>query len=326
MSLEVAVQAHRAAGIFTVASAGNSGSGCASVDDPIAIFDEVYSVGALNSDGSIASFSSRGPVSIDGSNRPKPDIAAPGVGVLSSVPTNGYGTASGTSMAGPHVAGAVALLWSARPILKNKVAYTEEMLNRTAEHVTVTDTCNSTGWPNNVFGYGRLDVLAAVTAVPTQTTMITGVVRAAGSLQPVANAVVAATYVSPSLQFGTRTDANGVYSMTVLPGVYTMTASAEGYDDSGEQTADASANAAGNVQQDFALVGGPTATATPTFTPTPTQPIIATMTPLLTPSATPMPTNTPTLISTVTVTATLTPAPTSSLRNPLRMYLPFVQR
>ena len=328
VSLSFAVKAHRAAGIFTVASAGNSGgSGCASVNAPIAIFDEVYSVGALNSDGLIAGFSSLGPVSVDGSNRPKPDISAPGVDVLSSVPANGYGTASGTSMAGPHVAGAVALLWSARPAIKNQVAYTEEILNRAAEHVTVTDACNSTGWPNNIYGFGKLDVLAAVNAVPTQTTTITGVVRATGSLQPIVGALVAATYTTPSLQFNARTDANGVYSMSALPGVYTMTASAEGHADSGESVANAFADA----EQNFVLAALPM--ATPTQTPTPTS------TPGLTPSATSFlivscptglplkpectstPTHTPTPTS-VTPTVTLTPQPTQKVR----AYLPLVRK
>ncbi len=325
VSLSFAVKAHRAAGIFTVASAGNSGSSCASVNAPIAIFDEVYTVGALNSDGTIAGFSSRGPVSVDGSNRPKPDIAAPGVGVVSSMYANGYGTASGTSMAGPHVAGAVALLWSARPAIKNKVAYTEEILNRTAAHVTVVDECNSTDWPNNIYGYGKLDVLAAVNAVPTQTATITGVVRAVGSLQPIAGALVAATYATPSLQFGARTDANGVYSMSVLPGIYTLTAAADTYVGSGESVA----NAFADVQQNFVLAAAPT--ATPTQTPTPTQTQTPTPTPSVTtfvigrcptrlplkPECTSTPSRTPTP---VTPTVTPTPQPTQKVR----AYLPFV--
>jgi serine protease AprX len=332
VSLSFAVKAHRAAGIFTVASAGNSGSGCASVNAPIAIFDEVYTVGALNSDGTIAGFSSRGPVSVDGSNRPKPDIAAPGVGVVSSVPSSGYGSLSGTSMAGPHVAGAVALLWSARPALKNKVAYTEEILNRTAAHVTVADECGSTGWPNNIYGYGKLDVLAAVNAVPTQTTTITGVVRAAGSLQPVAGALVAATYTTPSLQFGARTDANGVYSISVLPGVYTLTAAADTYAGSG----DVVANAFANAQQDFVLK--PLPTVTPTQTPTATQippprptdlctANARTQRPACTRPAEPLNTSTPTATQTQTPTPTLatpTVTPTPQPTQKVRAYLPLV--
>jgi Subtilase family len=69
---------------------------------------------------------------------------------------------SGTSMATPHVAGAVALLWSARPGLKNNIELTEEILNNSAVPISTTD-CSSSGIPNNVYGYGRLDIHAAVT-------------------------------------------------------------------------------------------------------------------------------------------------------------------
>jgi hypothetical protein len=63
-------------------------------------------------------------------------------------------------MAGPHVAGAIALLWSARPELKNQIALTESLLNETAVRVNATD-CESNGIPNFVYGFGRLDVKAA---------------------------------------------------------------------------------------------------------------------------------------------------------------------
>ncbi len=86
LSLEPAVAALRVAGIFVVASAGNSGPACGTVTDPIALYDESFSVGAVDSEGNLAMFSSRGPVSVDGSGRVKPDIAAPGVSVLSAYP------------------------------------------------------------------------------------------------------------------------------------------------------------------------------------------------------------------------------------------------
>jgi subtilisin family serine protease len=161
-TLLLAIQAHRAAGIMTVAAAGNEGPGCSSVSSPPAIHGEVYSVAALHTGtDEIASYSSRGPVTADGSGRRKPDISAPGHLVRSSFLEHTYLSIMGTSMASPHVAGAVALLWSARPELKNQVAATEAVLNSSAAPIHSND-CDSDRWPNNTFGCGRLDVKAAV--------------------------------------------------------------------------------------------------------------------------------------------------------------------
>jgi serine protease AprX len=163
-TLQAAVEVQRAAGIMTVVSAGNYGSACSTVSEPLAIYAAVYTVGALNTGtDTIASISSRGPVTVDGSNRRKPDIAAPGTSIRSCVPGGGYNIKTGTSMAAPHVAGAVALLWSADPALKNQITATEQLLNEAAFHIDSTD-CSSSGWPNNTYGYGRLDVKAAVDA------------------------------------------------------------------------------------------------------------------------------------------------------------------
>ncbi len=165
-TLLAAVEAQRAAGIMFVASAGNSGPSCSTVSEPPAIYDAAYSVGAYSvSTGDIASFSSRGPVTVDGSNRSKPDIAAPGVSVRSAYLNDAYIQMSGTSMAGPHVAGAVALLWSAHPALRGRIAETEDVLNESAVDVAST-LCGSGGVPNNVFGWGKLDAKAAVDLGP----------------------------------------------------------------------------------------------------------------------------------------------------------------
>jgi subtilisin family serine protease len=131
-SLHPAVRALRAAGIFVVVSAGNDGPACNTVADPLSIYDEVFSVGAVDKNNDLAIFSSTGPVTADGSGRIKPDIVAPGVQVLSAYPNNSYARVDGTSMAGPHVAGVVALMWSANPNLIGDIDRTEQILVETA--------------------------------------------------------------------------------------------------------------------------------------------------------------------------------------------------
>ncbi|MFV9504001.1 MAG: S8 family serine peptidase [Oscillochloridaceae bacterium umkhey_bin13] len=165
-SLEPAVAALRAAGIFVVASAGNEGDRCASISSPLAIYADAFSVGAVDEAGNVASFSSRGPVEVDGSGRSKPDLLAPGDGVLSAAPGNSYAIASGTSMAGPHVAGVVALLWSANPALIGEIEATEQILRETARPYTGPNSlaCAGSEAGNNVAGAGIVDAYAAVQA------------------------------------------------------------------------------------------------------------------------------------------------------------------
>jgi serine protease AprX len=153
----------RAAGINWVASAGNSGPSCRTVgnDGPTAQYDETYSVGASDINDLLASFSSRGPATFRG-ERIKPDIVAPGVSVRSSYPTNTYVILSGTSMASPHIAGTIALIYSAKPELIGNVNQTERTINRSALHKNSSE-CESNGtYPNNLWGYGRVDALRAV--------------------------------------------------------------------------------------------------------------------------------------------------------------------
>jgi len=144
--LQTVTENVRAAGIVVVVSAGNEGSGCSTVASPI------------------SGFSSRGPVTVDGSNRMKPDISAPGSNVRSSVPPNQYASFSGTSMAGPHVAGLVALLISAKPELAGEVDTIEQIIRDTAFEPSFAGACGIAAgvFPNNTFGAGRIDALAAV--------------------------------------------------------------------------------------------------------------------------------------------------------------------
>jgi subtilisin family serine protease len=164
--LQSVVENVRAAGIVVVFAAGNSGPGCSSIDAPGAMYDASFTVGATDSGDNIAGFSSCGPVTVDGSNRLKPDVSAPGVNIRSSVPGNGYaGGWSGTSMAAPHVVGAVALLISAHPELKGQVDGIERIIEYTAVPRTNSQSCGDvpgTEIPNNTYGWGRVDALAAL--------------------------------------------------------------------------------------------------------------------------------------------------------------------
>jgi subtilisin family serine protease len=165
--LQAVVENTRAAGIFVAVAAGNSGPSCSTVDTVPGFYDASFSVGATSIIDTIAGFSSRGPVTVDGSNRVKPDVVAPGVSIRSSIPGAMYARFSGTSMATPHVAGAVALLWSAVPSLANRVPETEALLRATAVRLTSDQECggvSGSAVPNAVYGWGRIDIAAAVAA------------------------------------------------------------------------------------------------------------------------------------------------------------------
>ncbi|MGA2904018.1 MAG: S8 family serine peptidase [Candidatus Korobacteraceae bacterium] len=166
-TLQSIVDAVRAAGIFLVAAAGNDGPACSTIEYPPAIYASSVTVGATDSSNNIASFSSRGPVTIDGSNRTKPDLSAPGVDIRGAVPGNGYESGwDGTSMAAPHVTGGVALLWQAKPSLDGNVSATEATMEHAAQHLTDPVASGNCRGPmvfqDNTFGWGLLNLLQAV--------------------------------------------------------------------------------------------------------------------------------------------------------------------
>jgi subtilisin family serine protease len=220
---QAAVQAWVAAGIFPAFSAGNSGMSCSSVGSP-GDYPESYASGAYDTGNIIATFSSRGPSMF---GLVKPNIAAPGVNVRSSVPGSSYDWYSGTSMASPHLAGTVALMWSAAPSLVGDVAGTRAVLDESA--VDTSDvSCGGTSKNNNVWGEGHLDALAAVDLSPRGPTgTLQGAVTRAGDGTPIAGASVL-------IQGGVRdqtkvTDASGAYFARLGIGTYQVTAGAFGF-------------------------------------------------------------------------------------------------
>ncbi len=175
------VLAWRAVGIIPVFSNGNE-----DYDGPRvpASYPTVISVGATDSGDNIASFSSRGPAPSfppwsekrywsdpqwNSRSHPfyNPFISAPGVNIRSSVPGGDYEYMSGTSMAGPHVTGTIALLKQANPALDYDAVFW--LLTQTAYQPT-------SGLPDNNYGWGRLDAYEAVTAAMNTSSPVISVV------------------------------------------------------------------------------------------------------------------------------------------------------
>lgn len=163
--MRTAIENLRAAGVMVVTSAGNSGGqGCESVSTPPSIFAAAFAVGATNIEDTIAGFSSRGPATISGDTILQPQVVAPGVQVRSSVRFNGYATFSGTSMSGPHTAGAVALLISALPELAGNVEGLERIFRESATPLFSSQDCGDypgNQHPNAVYGYGLINLETA---------------------------------------------------------------------------------------------------------------------------------------------------------------------
>lgn len=243
------VQAWRDAGIFPAFSNGNAGPNCATAGSPGA-YTNTYATGAYDSDGDIAYFSSRG-AGEDGAI--KPDISAPGVDVRSAAPGGGFAVMSGTSMASPHTAATVALMWASSPAIRGDVAATERLLDRTAHDVDDT-TCGGNAANNNVYGEGRLDAYEAVASVPRGPLGgLTGTVTSAG-----ASLAGATVELDGPMNALAETRADGTYSLPkLMVGDYRIKVTKYGYT-SAESTATVTEGA--NATEDLNLAVAPTGT------------------------------------------------------------------
>jgi len=159
------IAAWHAAGIVPVFSVGNTGTDCGTAGGPGD--RDVIGVGSTTINDNLSSFSSVGP-SLNSTM--KPDISAPGTTVMSADNRfdNAYRIMSGTSMAAPHVAGAIALLLSRNPSLS--YMHVKTLLQSYADRdLTFSDV--RCGWisdgafPNHHFGYGRLNIRRSLEAL-----------------------------------------------------------------------------------------------------------------------------------------------------------------
>ena len=235
--MQTEIEALQAAGILIEVSAGNDGPGCSTLGSP-GDYGEVLTTGSIDHSsgalpGTISFFSSRGPSSLSADFIP--DVMAPGENIRSSIPGGGYeGGWSGTSMSGPHVTGLVGLMWSANPALQGLVAETNMIIQQTA--VPLSDQIGSncggdySSGPNNDWGYGTIDALAAVQAAMLfgDPGTLTGTISATSTGAPLTDVRVTAQ-LTPDLSWKRDTDSSGLYSMLVFSGTYTVSAQLYGY-------------------------------------------------------------------------------------------------
>ncbi|OGO53390.1 MAG: hypothetical protein A2Z32_03545, partial [Chloroflexi bacterium RBG_16_69_14] len=242
------VTAWRSAGIVPVFASGNAGPSCDSGGSP-GDYPEAFSVGAVDITDNIAEFSSRGPSAFEDQGKTtNPNVSAPGVDVVSSVPGGGYEAFSGTSMATPHTAGTIALVLSSALGVTGEQAM-DAIRTTAVDHLD--DQCGGAedGDPNNVYGDGRIDAYQAVLLTATGGHLAGTVVDAATSA-PIGGAKVTASAADRSNS--AITGADGTYLLFLPEGAWDVTADAFGY--APQVATGVEIVTDETTQQDFALV------------------------------------------------------------------------
>jgi len=242
-----------AAGVVVTFSAGNEGPSPGSLRFPgyrATTPTNCFTIGStsLYAPYVVSDFSSRGPSPCGGPYEIKPEVMAPGENIYSTYPGGTYGLMSGTSMAGPHVAGVVALMRQAAPDLD--VTTIKEILMETAIDLGIPGEDNDNG-------HGFIDAYAAVVMVMDNAGTITGIVTDSNSGLPISGAVVQDTRGFTRTESGT----DGVYGFTILGGATTLTVDKFGY-----QTAvlDITVPGTGTLTLDIDMAAMPPATVSGT--------------------------------------------------------------
>ena len=219
-----------AAGILVVAGAGDDWSGmgsCSTLTSP-GDYQEVLTVGTVSPGRCPARLSlmvhRTGPSPVDEGTFPTSWRRV--IRFCSSYPGGYYQFWSSSGLATPHVTGLIALMWSANPACRGQVEDTLQIIQDIAIPLTGQPGLNCGGdyttGPNNDWGYGTIDALAAVQAAVAYggtSGTLQGTVTDAASHNPIPGADILAT-LSPTQTFQAFTGSTGEYSLDVVAGTY----------------------------------------------------------------------------------------------------------
>ncbi len=258
LEFELDLSSLLAAGIVPVFAAGNFGPNNVTSTSP-ANNPSAFAVGGVNNGDLIMGNSSRGPANCGESTTIFPELVAPGNGIRTTERFGLYTTASGTSLAAPHVAGGMALLLSAFPDLPP--AWMETALISGAVDLGLTG-------PDNDYGNGRLDLLASYqwlqnnpgppsptpTATATDTPLPPTATATATAVPPTATATATDTPLPPTpTATATAVPPTATATATIVPPTATIVSSDSIFSD-GFESGDFSAwTAVVDSQQDLAV-------------------------------------------------------------------------
>ncbi len=262
-SLFNAISSASAAGILFIAAAGNEGTDTDVTANFPSNYDlpNVVSVAAVSSTGVLATFSNFGATSVD--------LAAPGVGILSTVPGNQYASYSGTSMAAPYVAGVAALVYAACPTatmeqVKTALFQTRQLSSLSGKTVTggmldaqaalsyILSVCSSSSTPTPTPTATPTAVLP--TAIPTEIPPTATIVPTSPPPEPSPASTPTATATSTNIPNPAPPEPSPTSAPTKTPGSFTLVAPSQ-VSSGALFTLGVNASASGAVRVQFMLDG-----------------------------------------------------------------------